>query len=333
MLRTLLSILLLSGSALALADSSLTEAEQARVIDGALARIRETYLETGDIERIEAGIRSKAAKGEYRAAATPEAFATQLQEDLRKVSGDPHFFMSYIAGEIPPLPTSMKPRPEPDAQRQARFQSDAVLRNNGFKRVERLDDNVGVIVLTSVFPAEQMPENAAAAMTFLKNTSALVLDLREVRGGDPGGVVHLRSYFVDGRIHAYDFVGRKSEDTMEYFTDATTPGPRYAPNKPVFVLTSSRTFSGGEAMTDAMRTWRHAKVIGERTKGGANSALPVKATDHFVVVVPFMKTVNLLTGKNWNGTGIEPDVAVPAEKALDTARQLALGATQTQRER
>jgi len=41
------------------------------------------------------------------------------------------------------------------------------------------------------------------------------------------------------------------------------------------------------------------------------------------VVVPFMKTVNMATGKNWNRVGIEPDVSVPADKAQDEAYRLA----------
>jgi C-terminal processing protease CtpA/Prc len=134
------------------------------------------------------------------------------------------------------------------------------------------------------------------------------------------------SYFVDGRIHTYDMLAKKPEDNIQYFTDAKVTGPRYAVEKPVFVLTSRSTFSAGEAMVDAMRTWRHAQVIGERTRGGSNAALPTKATDHFIMGVPFMKTVNVMTGKNWNGVGIAPDVVVPAEKAQDTAYVLALEA-------
>jgi hypothetical protein len=316
---------LVSFSPIAFSDATtITEKQKAQVIDGALARVRETYVESADIPKIEAEIRTSAKKGEYRAAATPEAFARQLAEDLRKASGDPHFRVEYVPGEIGPLPTGMKRGPETaeqhaDPQHQARLRGEAITRNNGFARVEHLEGNVGLVVMTSVPPTESIVDTVAAAMSFLRNTSALIVDLRTVRGGDPEGVNHVLSYFVEGRIHTYDFVGRKPEDTVQYFTDTTLRGPRYAADKPVFVLTSAQTFSGGEAMADALRTWRHAKIVGERTKGGAVAALPMKAADHFVVGVPFMKTVNRVTGKNWNGVGIEPDVTVAAEKAQETA--------------
>ena len=322
-LRALVACVLVAYCSFACGQSALTEQQKSRVIDGALARVREIYVEPADIPKIEAAIRQNAARGEYRSVSTPEAFAARLAEDLRKASGDPHFRVDYVPGEFAPMPTSMKAPPETDAQRQSRLRASAVRSNNGFARVERLDGNVGVIVLTSIPRTDEIIETAAAAMTFLKDTDALILDLRENRGGDPSGINHLLSYFVEGRIHTYDFVGRKPQDTMQYYTDATVSGPRYAATKPVFVLTSARTFSGGEALADAMRTWRHAKIIGERTRGGAVVALPVIAADHFGMGVPFMKTVNPVTGKNWNGVGIEPDVAVSADKAQDAACQMA----------
>jgi len=322
MLRTCVAFLLLSFSVLAFADPALTEREKSRVIDGVFARIRETYIEPGDVAKIEAAIRGR----DYRAVQTPQAFAARLEEDLRKAANDEHFWVTYNPGGIPPLPTGIQRQPETDAQREERLRVAAVTRNNGFARVAWLEGNVGVIEMSSVYPADEMVETAAAAMAYVKDTSALILDLRKVRGGDPTGVAHMLSYFVEGRIHAFDLAARKAENSVQYFTDATVRGPRYAAGKPVFMLTSATTFSGGEALVDAMRTWRHARVVGERTRGGANAALPTKATDQFVVVIPFMKTVNTATGKNWNGVGIEPDASVPAEKAQDEAYRLALEA-------
>ncbi|MEJ0035587.1 MAG: S41 family peptidase [Gammaproteobacteria bacterium] len=323
-LRAFVACVLASLSLFAFADSTLTETEKVRVIDGALARIHERYIEPKDIPAIDAALRSKAAKGGYRALTSPEAFADQLQEDLRKTSGDPHFRVSYVPGEIPPLPTGIQPSPKSEAERQAMSRAEAVIRNNGFTRVEHLEGNVGLVVLTTVSNPAMIAETAAATMSFVKDTSALILDMRQVRGGDPDGVAFLLSYFVEGRLHAFDLAGRRPQDTFQYFTDPTTRGPRYPADRPVFVLTSGTTFSGGEALVDALRTWRHAKVVGERTKGGANATLPMKAADHFTVGVPFLKTVNVATGKNWNIVGIEPDIAAPADKAQDVAYVLAL---------
>ena len=324
--RHAFGFLLVTFSTLACSDPTLTDREQAQVIDGALARLRETYFETGDIPTIETAIRGRVAQGAYRTLTQPEAFANQLQDDFRAASKDPHFRVIYVPGDMPRLPTSMKRPPEAEADRSARVHLEAVLYNNGFARVQRLEGNVGILELTNLPDGENMVEKAAAAMTFLADTSALILDLRANGGGDLSGVDVVLSYFVEGRIHTYDMLAKKAEDNLQYFTDARVLGPRYAAEKPVFVLTSRRTFSAGEAMVDAMRTWRRARVIGERTRGGSNAALPTKATDHFIVGIPFMKTVNVATGKNWNVVGVEPDLAVSADKAQDTAYGCALEA-------
>src|SRR4029079_6756051 len=96
----IVGLLLVSFSTLAFCDTTLTEQDKASVIDGALARVRETYIETGDIPKIEAAIRGNVAKGEYRAVTKPEAFADQLQDDLRDATKDPHFRVIYVPGDM-----------------------------------------------------------------------------------------------------------------------------------------------------------------------------------------------------------------------------------------
>ena len=41
--------------------------------------------------------------------------------------------------------------------------------------------------------------------------------------------------------------------------------------------------------------------------------------EHFAIGVPFARAINPVTKTNWEGTGVTPDVAVPADKALDVA--------------
>jgi hypothetical protein len=49
-----------------------------------------------------------------------------------------------------------------------------------------------------------------------------------------------------------------------------------------------------------------------------------RVTDQFGVWVPAGRAVNPVTGKNWEGTGVIPDVSVTAENALKTAHLRAL---------
>jgi C-terminal processing protease CtpA/Prc len=92
--------------------------------------------------------------------------------------------------------------------------------------------------------------------------------------------------------------------------------------KPAYVLTSNRTFSGGEEFTYDLKNLKRATIIGETTGGGAHPVAGHRIDDHFTIGVPFAKAINPISKTNWEGTGVEPDVKVPAADALTTAQKL-----------
>jgi len=68
---------------------------------------------------------------------------------------------------------------------------------------------------------------------------------------------------------------------------------------------------------------KRATIVGETTGGGAHPVAGHRIDDHFLIGVPFARAVNPISKTNWEGTGVEPDVKVPAADALDTAKKLA----------
>jgi retinol-binding protein 3 len=100
------------------------------------------------------------------------------------------------------------------------------------------------------------------------------------------------------------------------------PGTRFA-DKPAFVLTSAETFSGAEEFCYDLKNLKRATLVGETTGGGAHLVGPHRIDDHFAVGVPFARAVNPISKKDWEGTGVEPDVKVKASDALATAQKLA----------
>jgi C-terminal processing protease CtpA/Prc len=89
-------------------------------------------------------------------------------------------------------------------------------------------------------------------------------------------------------------------------------------------LTSKRTFSGAEEFTYNLKNLKRATIIGETTGGGAHPGGGFRITEHFGMFVPTGRAISPITKTNWEGTGVTPDIAVPAEQALLTARVLAL---------
>ncbi len=92
---------------------------------------------------------------------------------------------------------------------------------------------------------------------------------------------------------------------------------------PVFVLTSSETFSGGEEFTYNIQTQKRGLIIGEITGGGANPGGMFPAGNGIAVFIPLGRAINPITKTNWEGVGVKPDVEIPADDALDRALELA----------
>ena len=160
-------------------------------------------------------------------------------------------------------------------------------------------------------------------MTFLAGTRAMIIDLRWNGGGQPKMVALVSSYLFDRRTHLNDLWTRRTNATEEFWTRDSVAGRKFGGTKPVFVLTSSRTFSGGEEFTNNLKTLKRATIVGETTGGGAHPVRGRRVDDHFMIGVPFARAINPITKTNWEGTGVEPDVKVPASEALATAIKLA----------
>jgi len=164
----------------------------------------------------------------------------------------------------------------------------------------------------------------AAAMELVAGTYALILDLRQNGGGSPHGAAFWCSYLFEGaQTHLNDIYDADTGETRQFWSLAYVPGARYL-GRPVYVLSSGQTFSGGEDIAYALQAQGRAQVIGETTGGGAHPTRTVPISPTLAVSVPFARSINPVTGTNWEGTGVVPDIAVPADRAYDVAYGLAL---------
>jgi C-terminal processing protease CtpA/Prc len=188
--------------------------------------------------------------------------------------------------------------------------------------VEILPGNVGYVKLDGFAPVNLCASTVVAAMNFVANVDAIIFDLRDNGGGDPLMVSYVSSYLFDQPTHLNDIWTRATDSTRQFWTDAQVSGKRLG-TQPAFVLTSSRTFSGGEGFAYGLKTQKRATIIGETTGGGAHPVRGEKIDDRFVINVPYARAINPITKTNWEGTGVEPDVKVAAADALTTAQKLA----------
>jgi C-terminal processing protease CtpA/Prc len=255
-------------------------------------------------------LRAALKEGDYDSIDKDRELARRLTDDLRAISHDRH-----LGVRPAPPPASGEPRiGVPDGEARG---------NYAFRKAEVLGGNVGYIRLDGFVPGPEAERTAAAAMAFVAHCDALIFDLRQNGGGDPEMIRFLTSYLFDEPTHLNDMVDRDGKVVEEYWTLEDVPGERFGPKVPVFVLTSSYTFSGGEEFTYNLKNLKRATIVGETTGGGAHPVRGERVNDCFMVGVPYMRARNPISGTNWEGVGVEPDVAVPADEALDRALDLA----------
>lgn len=203
----------------------------------------------------------------------------------------------------------------------------AARQNFGFAKVERSAGNIGYMDVRNFPPVAVAADTAAAAFSFLANTDALIVDVRNNSGGQPGMVAFVSSYLFTAPTHLNDLYNRLTGETRQSWTLPYVPGKRFT-GKDVYVLTSPRTFSAGEEFAYTLKHLKRATVIGENTEGGAHLVTPRRITDHFTMAVPVGRPINPVTKSNWEATGVEPDVRVSSADALTIAHLRALEAQQ-----
>ena len=165
---------------------------------------------------------------------------------------------------------------------------------------------------------------AQAAMNFLGNADALIIDLRQNGGGSPSMIQLITSYlYGPERVHLNNFYNRPRDEYTQTWTLPYVPGKR-RPDIDVYVLTSQSTFSAAEEFSYNLRNLERATLIGETTGGGAHPGGTQIATSRFTIWVPDGRAINPITNTNWEGVGVEPHIKVPAQEALETAQITAL---------
>ncbi len=259
----------------------------------------------------------QAHRPQYLSMADPKALAARITDDLRAVGHDHHLEVSY--GD------EMGFRENPTIEQKRQAHALDVTRGYGVRAARRLPGNIGYIDL-AYFPDDPKAGSAiTAAMQIISGTDSLIVDLRRNGGGGPASTVFL-SYFFDEPTQLSSVEERKNGQVQERqkWTMPYVPGQRYSRN-PLYILTSHHTWSAAELCAYDLKTRKRATLVGEVTGGAANSSSGLISLGHgFVALIPNGQTRSPITHTNWEGKGVEPDVATSAVDALIVAYTLAL---------
>ena len=252
-----------------------------------------------------------------------QTFARALTKDLYSVSQDGHIRCVYNPEMVKRIRAQESQSAEDREKERQQQLREARQENFGFQEVRLFDGNIGYLDLRVFRGIREAGDTAVAAMNFLANADAVIIDLRRNGGGSAEMIQLISSYFLKERTHLNSFEDR-GLDTMTQSWSF-----HYVPGKPMFetdlyILTSEQTFSAAEEFTYNMKNLKRATIVGETTGGGAHPGGMRIVNDGFLVWVPTGRAVNPISKTNWEGTGVSPDIAVGRDKALEKARALAL---------
>lgn len=292
-----------------------------QVIQAFIRELHRAYVFPDKAEAMDREINQRQKQHSYDAIASRLALAHALTSDAQRVSRDKHLRIELgCPGQMArpdndPASTAGRPAgpPSPDAP-------------HVFGKSQRLDGNVAYLdIATFGVPAGAARDEIKETMNAVADAAAIVFDLRKNNGGDPETVALVTSYvFGKEPVHLNSLQWRVSGRTDDFFTDPNVQGGKFGPDKPVFVLTSGRTFSAAEEFAYNLQVLKRATIVGEATGGGANPGQFMALPHGFLAFVPSARAINPVTKTNWEGTGVKPDVETSAQDALERAHQLAL---------
>jgi len=294
----------------------LDSTERQRVIQAAAANLTKYYIDPDVAQKMADSLTAHEKNGDDDAAIDGETFAGLLTKQMQEVSHDQYVMMVYSAVSSPENP----PAPAPDEV--ALYRKEMEQNNCTVETIKILPHNIGYMKLNAFPDASVCRTRLTAAMSSLNTADAVIFDLRDNRGGYSESVALIATYLFDRPTHLNDFYDRGENSTEQSWTLPPVPGNRLA-DKPVFVLTSHTTFSAAEGFSYDLKMLKRATLVGETTSGRGHMGMGHRIDDQFTIRIPGMKVINPISKTNWEGAGVEPDVKVKAEDALQTALKLA----------
>jgi hypothetical protein len=249
------------------------------------------------------------ADGAFDRFENPAQFAVAVTADMRRQNGDLHLSLQYSPPGATPATGGGPANP--------------AARNFGLGKVEILDGNVGYLEITGFMGAPGAQDAVADALRFLSRTEAVIIDVRR-NGGGSGQMSHLVfSHFLDAEPVPTIIITRRQGDPIVQRSLSEVPGPRRT-DVPLYVLTSQGTGSAAEEFSFVLRNLGRATIVGTRTAGAGRMVTRVPVGHGFSAGISITQVTDPVSGKEWEGVGVEPHVAVDAADALDAAHEAAL---------
>ena len=306
-------------------ENTFTEKYKEQAVHSLCKLMNDFYVFPEVAKSTEVHLLTQLKEGHFNQFENDETFAQALTESVQFINKDKHM-------RIRPNRPYEAPDNSPERMIEERF--DQVNRsrnfNSGLNTVQIMEGNVGYLDLRGFAGLEGGKAVTDAYMKLLSRTDAVIINLSKNGGGSPNMVQYLCSYFFDKELHLNSLYYREGNETIEYWTLDEVGGDKM-PDVPLFVITSSYTFSGAEEFSYNMQTQKRATLVGQTSGGGANPGGTRRINDNLFVFIPTGKAINPITNTNWEGVGVVPEIKTTEEEALSKTHALAMEAAEAYR--
>jgi C-terminal processing protease CtpA/Prc len=300
-------------------DITIDDATRKEVIDNLAKEISDNYIFPDVAAKVVKMLRDNESSGAYDKITSGAEFAKTLTDEMQAASGDKHFSVVVANSDIP--------KETPDSNPITPAVLDRIkAADYGIASAKVLPGNIGYLSISSFEPAEvaDVAKAIDSAMSSLAGTDSLIIDMRNNAGGDFNTVLKVLDHLLNPNTHVNDIYWRADNRTDSSVTSAPAVSPTFGPKKDVYVLTSNKTFSSGEELSYDLQALKRATVVGDTTGGGADPGHFERLSSRFFGFIPSGEAINPTTKTNWEGTGVQPDVKVPAAEAFRTAYKMAI---------
>lgn len=271
---------------------------QTAVLTSAADAVEAEYFDAGRAGAIAAWLRSAAEAGRYAEDCDrPAEFARRVNQELGVFDG--HFFLEAVSA------------PEAEATDWLlAWRSGSLQANAGVREVQVFEGNIGYIRLTSFYPWDLAKPKLASALSMVSDADGLILDLRQNGGGDDVTTNQLLSSMLANGPDAPP--SQQWIETRTARRDEPLPAPELPiirASVPIVILVDRRSASASEALAYTLQAAGRARVVGSRSGGAANMVgEPTPIAHGYKLSIPNARPINRITGFNWEGAGVQPDV-------------------------
>ncbi len=293
-------------------DILLSQEQVRQSIVDTLQTLNEVYVFPEKAKLIESEVLSRMNNGAYDHIQSTKEFQRFMTDELIEVSTDGHLGIMRVKDD----------KSEPT---HVIVETEDIYKNNyAFQKVEILKGNVGYLKFNKFYIDDEAVETVDYAFGFLKDTDAMIIDLRDCIGGSPELVRYMSSHFFNEKTLLWRFHTRGDEEIFDHESMENVGLSNFKNDYPVFILVGPETASGAELFSYTLKHYGKATIIGEKTNGIAYAVGAVKINQYFIGRFSMNQPINPVTNTNWEIVGVQPDIKASLSDSLHVAHSKAL---------